>query len=706
MTMRTIAPFLAYEADAGGTGVPLLAKGTPGQILIAAADTTQTSLVATAYKLTDGTEFAPSANNHGAVEGFRVELPDEAPGIWFVSGSVASYQPTVEGSRGERGLPGPDAIENDETVGTYMATAGTRTRSETQVLVSSQVDKILDGRTTAILMDPESETMGTLEATFTMRGETFVNVKDYGAVGDGVTSDWWAFQQAANTLTGRGGGVLFIPKSHGAGHYITSAIDLPSNVTVRSDGAKITSTANNVFRAVSGTQKGYGVIQNLRFEGIVFQGDFTTGATAAVTLHHAQNVVFRDCIFTQVVKGNHAIDLGGCKDVTIQNCRFQGTNPGSTAAQYAEAIQLDSSNHVGMGGIEPDPAGYDGLPCDGITVENCVFEPITVGGTLYKAPAPIGTHVGFTRVNKNITFRNNIVDRVYPQTTQISAAAWLKFPGVRNLTIEGNTFKGDTENTRVIRVLTAATGMADSDVGSSSPNYSAPINQEVSSGIRIVGNSFTGFLTTSAGDYLISLAGISGKSITDTVVARNDFQECCPTGGASTQGQAGVNLSYTDGTVISENTVRRLRQFIGGDNCVNLTVQANTLRDVRRLLIDVGNAGAVVIDGNLVGGYGGGIQLLNAQTVTVTGNTLRYYVHADKPTWMFGHFQFYGVTRGLVSGNTIRPAGTGLDVGISWGSSGNPSTKGVIVNNITYDGIVTPVAQGAGSTATVSGNES
>ena len=58
-----------------------------------------------------------------------------------------------------------------------------------------------------------------------------VNVKAYGAVGDGVTNDTAAFNAALKSLANAGGGVCLVPK----GTYLISA----SGITLRVRGSLV-----------------------------------------------------------------------------------------------------------------------------------------------------------------------------------------------------------------------------------------------------------------------------------------------------------------------------------------------------------------------------------------------------------------------------------------------------------------------------------
>jgi len=68
--------------------------------------------------------------------------------------------------------------------------------------------------------------------------ELIINIKDFGAKGDGTTNDTLAIQNAINYVAGLGGGTVFFPK----GRYLVDQITLNvSNVTLSGDQATLVS---------------------------------------------------------------------------------------------------------------------------------------------------------------------------------------------------------------------------------------------------------------------------------------------------------------------------------------------------------------------------------------------------------------------------------------------------------------------------------
>ncbi len=65
------------------------------------------------------------------------------------------------------------------------------------------------------------------------RPAAFLNVRDFGAKGDGSTNDTSAFQTALDRCAALGGGEVLVP----AGDYLIGGIQLRSNTTLRLDAA-------------------------------------------------------------------------------------------------------------------------------------------------------------------------------------------------------------------------------------------------------------------------------------------------------------------------------------------------------------------------------------------------------------------------------------------------------------------------------------
>lgn len=137
-----------------------------------------------------------------------------------------------------RGLPGVNAVENDAALATYIASVDTQTRAA-------------------------------LAAVFARR--TAVDVRDFGAVGDGVTDDTAAIKAAIADVTARGGGEVLLP----IGTFVVSSeVLIGSRIALRGRGrgtvVKATSLApGDAAIRVGGATEANGVI----LEGFNLQGN-------------------------------------------------------------------------------------------------------------------------------------------------------------------------------------------------------------------------------------------------------------------------------------------------------------------------------------------------------------------------------------------------------------------------------------------------
>lgn len=154
-------------------------------------------------------------------------------------------------------------------------------------------------------------------------GVSWANVKDHGAVADGVTDNSGAFTAAQASLSPFGAGVVYAPR--GSYFFASGLVLKQSNVTFLGDGMNAT-----VFIATSGsivqTDTNFQV-SDIAFEGIGFDG--STTAIAAITIgRYALRGAFRasGCRFWRWATAGILIDSQS--DVTIEDCLFHAPGTG------------------------------------------------------------------------------------------------------------------------------------------------------------------------------------------------------------------------------------------------------------------------------------------------------------------------------------------------------------------------------------------
>ena len=200
--------------------------------------------------------------------------------------------------------------------------------------------------------------------------ERIVNVRDYGAKGDGTTDDTGAIQNAI--MNGR---TIYFPD----GTYLLNKCLWNASNASKSSALYIAPHQRLIFDPGAVLLRGSDAVNHMLYTGNDSNATDYNGASdieiigatfdeneslstncTALNLSHANNIKIKDCKFVNASGTWHSIEVNSSKNVDISGCIFENNS-------NEEDIQIDSANRTGNLGAS------DGTPCDNIHIHNCVF---------------------------------------------------------------------------------------------------------------------------------------------------------------------------------------------------------------------------------------------------------------------------------------------------------------------------------------------
>ena len=250
--------------------------------------------------------------------------------------------------------------------------------------------------------------------------EEQLNIKQFGAVGDGITDDSSAIDMA---LAFGGDTATKIVFNTNESYKVSGRHFFNSNTDIDLQGATILGGIW-LCNADSVTTAGYTGINNLKIHNGRFYG------ATQVILYHSTNVSIKDILFEDAVQDGHVFDLSGVKGFECINCEFYG-NKRSTD-YFREVIQTDyatSDSQPVWANMGVD-AYFDSLPTKDVTIEGCYFHK-KEADTYYLSC--IGTHsIPAQSAIENVKVLNCKFDGWFRNC--------IRFYKIKDLLVQGCTF--------------------------------------------------------------------------------------------------------------------------------------------------------------------------------------------------------------------------------------------------------------------------
>jgi len=189
---------------------------------------------------------------------------------------------------------------------------------------------------------------------------TSLNVRDFGAKGDGVTKDTAAIQKAIDAAGTQGGGTVFVP----AGKYLCGTLHLKSYVTLDLDnGSTILASTDNAD---------FDPYETLPFKS-VSDNETTFFHYGLVTAENVHNIAITG---QGIIDGNRPRRRGP-KTVSIKNCQYVTIRGITVQNSPNYSISFWGTDHIDIDGVTILNGYSDGIDPDAsryVRISNCYID--------------------------------------------------------------------------------------------------------------------------------------------------------------------------------------------------------------------------------------------------------------------------------------------------------------------------------------------
>jgi polygalacturonase len=229
---------------------------------------------------------------------------------------------------------------------------------------------------------------------------TFYNVKDYGAKGDGTTLDTKAINATIDAASAEGGGTVYFS----GGNYLTGSIHLKSNITLYIDrGATIIAApaedSSEYDKLEPAINDKYQDLGHCHFHNSLIWGE---------NLHDisiiGSGMIWGKGLLGGEKKGgsnyaNKSIALLLCRNVIIRDVTIKHGGWFGILATGVDHLTIDNVM------MDTNRDGMDIDCCQWVHISNCTVNSPSDDGICLKSTFALG----YTRVTKNVTITNCIV---------------------------------------------------------------------------------------------------------------------------------------------------------------------------------------------------------------------------------------------------------------------------------------------------------